>query len=104
MTPPTTTPLILGVTAMKGGRSKIKPYGGFSYRHSLDLPGFWKDGSEKRNVIDLSQFQIDLGARIDVMRSVSILGGSSWAFYKDDRIRGTDWRINVGGQYAMGSK
>lgn len=97
-------PLILGVAAMRGGKSRFKPYGGVSYQKSLDLPGFWKDGSEKRNVIDLSQFQLDLGARIDLMRGVSLLGGTSWAIYTDERIRGADWRINLGGQYAMGSK
>ncbi|QQS03763.1 MAG: hypothetical protein IPK50_15845 [Fibrobacterota bacterium] len=96
-------PLILGLTAMKG-KGRFKPYGGLSFRKSLDLPGFWKDGSEKRNVIDLSQFQLDLGARIDVMRGVSLLGGTSWALYTDERIQGSDWRFNLGGQYAMGSK
>ncbi|HNY31838.1 MAG TPA: hypothetical protein PKO15_13205 [Fibrobacteria bacterium] len=97
-------PLILGFTAMKGGKSKFKPYGGVSYQKSLDIPGFWKDGSEKRNVIDLSQIQLDLGARLDVMRGVSVLGGTSWVFYTDERIKGSDWRIGIGGQYAMGSK
>lgn len=97
-------PFILGVSAMRGGKSRFKPYGGLSYRYSLDLPGFWKDGSEKRNVVDLSQFQLDLGARIDLMRSISLLGGTSWVVYHDERIQGSDWRVNLGAQYSIGSK
>lgn len=94
-------PLSLGIAAMAGGKRPVKPFASLCYRQSLNLEGIYDEGSELRNVVDLSRTDLDGGVKVEALKNMPILVGTGLTFYRDKHIHGTDWRLFAGLQYTI---